>query len=588
MFDILKQLKISKIDRIDESLGRKVCKEAKVNTLATATIRKFGKLYTIDFKVLNVSKNEYLFTSKEEGEGQESIPTMIDNLSENVRRGLKEKGPEIKASSTNIAEITSTNLEAYQHYFKGNEFIDKLRFDLAREEFKKAIKLDSTFGLAYYSLAYAFNWEANPQHSAKYITKAISFLNRIPEKERYLARALAVNLQEGQSEAIKVLNEMEKIYPNDKEMLYNIGDLSYHIGDLVKAKQYLEKVLKMDPTFIRALQHLTWTYRDLGLYEKMFGVAKSYVDVAESRESISLLANAYMLTGEFETGIKLLRQKQDLHPDRFYLFYSIASIYYLQEQYDKAEKELSLLVEKDKPVEAQQLGNGYLAAFYPYTGKYRESIGACDKMINFYWQIKDTSLVSYWLLAKGLIIAEGWNDTDASWIEVQKTFPFQKQIDYAYYWITLPLLYVYHDDFVLADSLAKSTAIKWWYLTVRSVIHAEKQECNKADSIVSNELKMSPGFAKILVLYHLAECQYEQGQLDKAIKNLLQLQRIYDNSYNIRAIFFPKSFYLLGKIYEKKGDHNLAVKNYKKFLEIWKDADKDLPELIDAKKRMVL
>ena len=86
------------------------------------------KLYTIDFKVLNVDKNEYLFTSKEQGEGQESIPAMIDNLSENVRKGLKEKVSEIKASTTNVAEITSPNLEAYQHYFKGEEFIDKLRF----------------------------------------------------------------------------------------------------------------------------------------------------------------------------------------------------------------------------------------------------------------------------------------------------------------------------------------------------------------------------------------------------------------------------------------------------------------------------
>ena len=41
----------------------------------------------------------------------------------------------------------------------------------------------------------------------------------------------------------------------------------------------------------------------------------------------------------------------------------------------------------------------------------------------------------------------------------------------------------------------------------------------------------------------------------------------------------------MGKIYEKKGDANLAVKNYEKFLELWKDADQDLPDLIDAKKR---
>ncbi len=53
-----------------------------------------------------------------------------------------------------------------------------------------------------------------------------------------------------------------------------------------------------------------------------------------------------------------------------------------------------------------------------------------------------------------------------------------------------------------------------------------------------------------------------------------------------RAIYFPKSFYLLGKIYQKKDDTQLAIQNYEKFLDLWKDADKDLPDLIDAKKRL--
>ncbi len=49
---------------------------------------------------------------------------------------------------------------------------------------------------------------------------------------------------------------------------------------------------------------------------------------------------------------------------------------------------------------------------------------------------------------------------------------------------------------------------------------------------------------------------------------------------------YPKTFYLLGKIYVKKGDINLAVENYEKLLDIWIDADKDLPDLLDAKKRL--
>ncbi len=134
--------------------------------------------------------------------------------------------------------------------------------------------------------------------------------------------------------------------------------------------------------------------------------------------------------------------------------------------------------------------------------------------------------------------------------------------------------------------MANATGVKWWRLTVRSLIHVEKQECNKTESLADTVLRIGPGFGKILILYKLAKCQYEQGQLDKAEKHLFQLQRIYDNTYSIRALYYPKSFYLLGKIYEQTGNRNLAIKNYTKFLEMWKNADEDLPELIDAKERL--
>jgi serine/threonine protein kinase len=68
-------------------------------------------------------------------------------------KGLKEKEAEIQAASKKIAEVTTINLEAYQHYFKGEELINKVKFKEAEEELEKAIALDTTFAVAYYRLA---------------------------------------------------------------------------------------------------------------------------------------------------------------------------------------------------------------------------------------------------------------------------------------------------------------------------------------------------------------------------------------------------------------------------------------------------
>ena len=49
---------------------------------------------------------------------------------------------------------------------------------------------------------------------------------------------------------------------------------------------------------------------------------------------------------------------------------------------------------------------------------------------------------------------------------------------------------------------------------------------------------------------------------------------------------YAKSFYMLGKIYEKKEMIRDARENYEKFLELWKDAGPGIPEVTDAKKRL--
>ena len=74
--------------------------------------------------------------------------------------------------------------------------------------------------------------------------------------------------------------------------------------------------------------------------------------------------------------------------------------------------------------------------------------------------------------------------------------------------------------------------------------------------------------------------------LDKAKELLFELQQYLNHVWGRRPIFYHKSFHLLGKIYEAKGDIVSAIENYEKLLDLWKDADEDLVDLVDAKKRL--
>jgi len=585
MFDILDQMDKKNIDRIDESLGNQICQQANIGAMVVASIRKFGKLYTIDLKVVDPQKNEYLFTAKEEAEDQESIPSMLDRLSEKTRIGLKERVTQVNESNQNIASVTTNNLEAYQHFFQGEQFIDQLKFEDAKEEFKKVISLDSTFGSAYYRLAYAESWENESEVIQRsHLESALKFIDRLPERELYLVRAAYANLDNKYEAGIAILKEMEKIYPDDKEMNYNIGDWSYHLNDQITAVAYFERTLQIDPNHQRCLQHLTWTYRDMENYDKMLATAKRYAAVSGSGEAYQLLGDAYTQLGRLEHGLKSLLQARDLFPEKYRITSSIANLYAYQEKYAKAEAELKKLVEEKQPLKIRSYGYGRLSELYSYQGKYRKALDMLDKRIELLKQLKDEELSAINQIFKGFHFIHGWNDIKKAWQEVEKTIPHQKKSTNNYFWGSVNLAQVYNGDYTEAINLSKTLSPHWWQQIIQSLIFSLTRDEIKAEIFADSVIQTGDGYPIMFVFYPLADCQYENGQFNKALESLKKMQKIYDSVW-IRGIYYPKSFYLMGKIYEKKGDTKLALKNYERFLNLWKDADEDLPDLIDAKAR---
>jgi tetratricopeptide (TPR) repeat protein len=76
----------------------------------------------------------------------------------------------------------------------------------------------------------------------------------------------------------------------------------------------------------------------------------------------------------------------------------------------------------------------------------------------------------------------------------------------------------------------------------------------------------------------IAEAHRMGGRPDKAIQELRELSRIYGGN--------ALCHYQLGKIYEEMKRPADAKKEYTTFLAMWSEADKDLPALLDARKRL--
>ena len=128
----------------------------------------------------------------------------------------------------------------------------------------------------------------------------------------------------------------------------------------------------------------------------------------------------------------------------------------------------------------------------------------------------------------------------------------------------------------------------WDYYSAICRIELERNDFAKAIRYGEDSLSLfSYGdLTKPAYIYDfLGQAYYRSGDLEKA-RSAYEKILTLTTGRNSFGDIYAKSFYMLGKIAEQQGDKARAAENYRKFLDLWKDADPGLPEVDDARKRL--
>ena len=184
-----------------------------------------------------------------------------------------ESNEEVIVAEAETKEIPiTTQSELARDYFLDarDKLISELAWLRAREEFEKAINADSTFALAY--LYHAFISDSATR--VKNLEQAYKHAQNATEGERELIEAFKSGLHDTVKISQEKLYKLAEKYPEDKYLLWMVGNNYYLKGENDKAIEVLNKTIELDKTFGGGYNLIGYAY----LRKKEFDSAKIAFD----------------------------------------------------------------------------------------------------------------------------------------------------------------------------------------------------------------------------------------------------------------------------------------------------------------------
>ncbi len=384
MLDLARQGGNEPGTRIDEVLGREIGRRAGARALLVPAMHRFDGTYTVELRAIDPQRDAYLFTLVERATGKGSIPELIDRLGERARRELREPEGDVAARRVRVAEAVTGNLEAYEHYFRGVQLQETTRYELAIAEYRNAARIDPTFALAYYRIAYAgffHNLPASETRAA--IEAAVRHVDRVPEKDRLLLQAWAAKLGARNEEAERAYARAVKAYPDDKQVSFMAGEHLIHWGKFAESLPAFERAVELDPTWEWARFHVVDDLLAMGRFVEALERARRWVAEKPDADTWRWLSRALTANGRFEEAEEAGRRAMatQIGPWNFPQYWSrfaVLDALIRQDRFADAEKVLAPVVAPSAAASDRARGVPALVEILSYQGRRREALRLLD------------------------------------------------------------------------------------------------------------------------------------------------------------------------------------------------------------------
>lgn len=542
--------------RLTPQIAHDLCQRTQSAAYLTGSIASLGSQYVIGLKAVNCSTGDTLDEEQETASSKEKVLQTLDQEAGRLREKLGESLSTVRKFNTPLEEATTPSLEAFQAYTLGRRtMVGKDDFAASVPFFLRAIQLDPNFAIAYATLGSVYWNLGEPVLGAEYATKAYALHAPVSEPERFYIETTYYNYVVGDlDKALQIYQTYAQVYPRSSHPPIRLYVLYADEGKYEEAVAQIRKAIQLDP----------W---------------KGGVDFAD-------LVNGLIHLDRLQEAGDTAQKAISSGFDSSFLRFNLYELAFLEDDAQGMAQQVQWVKDKPDPEAGMFELEAQTAA---YSGKLNESRSLSRQAVEWSIRAGESESAVRYEANEALDEALFGRSADAALHDgpLHKV-PLGNKAQYA-----MALSFALAGDpsraQLLADDLARSypndTLVQFNFLpTIRAQIALDRHDPSRAIELLQSAApyELSDVLAGFLGPVYVRGEAYLMAH--KGVEAAGEFQKILDHRGVVANSPSGALAYLqLGRADVLSGDNNKAKTAYQHFLDLWKDADPDLPVFQQAR-----
>jgi serine/threonine protein kinase/Flp pilus assembly protein TadD len=235
--------------RFTSELAREVCQRTASAASIEGSIASLGTQYVVGLKAVNCLSGDVLANDQATANGKERVLNALGEAATKIRVKLGESLASVQKYDAPPEDVTTPSLEALQAYSLGYQMqVVKRDYAAVVPLLQRAVSLDPNFAMAYARLGTIYGNLGQTTRSAENARKAYELRERVSEREKFYIVSHYEHYATGNLEAARRTYELwTQTYPREVGPTVNLAVVYGALGDHDKALAAAQDGLKLDP-----------------------------------------------------------------------------------------------------------------------------------------------------------------------------------------------------------------------------------------------------------------------------------------------------------------------------------------------------